>query len=59
MEKMIENFSLILLNNNNYIHFYISLRAELNSQWPVTESARIQLTTATRQHGTMAKTRKA
>jgi hypothetical protein len=33
------------------IQFFIYLRAELNSQWPVTESARIQ-TTAIRQHRT-------
>jgi hypothetical protein len=39
------------ISNNNSIQFFIYLRAELNSQWPITESARIQ-TTATRQHGT-------
>jgi hypothetical protein len=33
------------------IQFLIYLRAELNSQWPITESARIQ-TTAIRQHRT-------
>jgi hypothetical protein len=32
------------------IQFFIYLRAELNSQWPITESARIQ--TARRQHMT-------
>jgi hypothetical protein len=29
-------------NNNNNNKFFIHLRAELKSQWPVTESARIQ-----------------
>jgi hypothetical protein len=33
------------------IQFFIYLRAELNSQWPIRESARIQ-TTAIRQHRT-------
>jgi hypothetical protein len=37
--------------NKNPIQFFIYLRAELNSQWPITESARIQ-TTAMRQHRT-------
>jgi hypothetical protein len=32
------------------IQFFIYLRAELNSQWPITESARIH--TAIRQHMT-------
>jgi hypothetical protein len=36
-------------SNNNLIQFLISLRAELNSQWPITKSARIP-TTAIRQH---------
>jgi hypothetical protein len=36
---------------------YSYLRAELNSQWPVTESARIQTTTAIRQHGTKQTTK--
>jgi hypothetical protein len=31
------------------IQFSIYLRAELNSQWPITESARMQTTTAIRQ----------
>jgi hypothetical protein len=39
----------ILCNNNNSIKFFIYFRAELNSQWPVTESARIE---TIRQHGT-------
>jgi hypothetical protein len=34
------------------IQFFIYLRAELNSQWPITESARIQTETAIRQHRT-------
>jgi hypothetical protein len=38
-------------NNNNSIQLFIYLRAELKSQWPITESARIQ-TTAIRQHRT-------
>jgi hypothetical protein len=38
-------------NNDNSIKFFIYLRAELNSQWPVTESTRIQ-TTGLRQHRT-------
>jgi hypothetical protein len=38
-------------DNNNSVQFLIYLRAELNSQWPITESARIQ-TTAIRQHRT-------
>jgi hypothetical protein len=29
-------------NNNNIIQFFVYLRAELNSQWLVTESAQIQ-----------------
>jgi hypothetical protein len=41
-----------LINNkdlsNNSIQFFIYLRAELYSQWPITESARIH--TAIRQH---------
>jgi hypothetical protein len=36
---------------NSSIQFFIYLRAELNSQWPITESARIQ-TTGIRQHRT-------
>jgi hypothetical protein len=36
---------------NNNIQFFIYLRAEHNSQWPITESERIQ-TTAIRQHRT-------
>jgi hypothetical protein len=31
------------------IQFFLYFRAELNNQWPITESARIQ-TTAIRQH---------
>jgi hypothetical protein len=27
-------------NNNNSVRFFIYLRAELKSQWPITESAR-------------------
>jgi hypothetical protein len=38
-------------NNNNSIQFLIYLRAELNSQWPITESEQVQ-TTALRQHRT-------
>jgi hypothetical protein len=38
-------------NNNNSIQFYIYLRAELNSQWRITESARIQ-TASMGQHRT-------
>jgi hypothetical protein len=34
------------------IQFFIYLCAELNSQWPVTESARIQTTTAISKHKT-------
>jgi hypothetical protein len=34
------------------IQFFVYLRAELNSQWPIAESARIQTTTAIRQHRT-------
>jgi hypothetical protein len=42
-----------IFNNtrSNSILFFIYLRAELNSQWSITESARIQ-TTAIRQHKT-------
>jgi hypothetical protein len=29
-------------SNNNSVQFSVYLRAELNSQWPITESARIQ-----------------
>jgi hypothetical protein len=39
------------------IQFFIYLRAELNSQCPITESARIQ-TTVIRQHRTKKQTRK-
>jgi hypothetical protein len=38
-------------NNNNSIKFFINLRAELNSRWPISESAPIR-TTAIRQHRT-------
>jgi hypothetical protein len=37
-------------NNNNNSAFY--LRAEVSSQWPITESARIQTAAAIRQHRT-------
>jgi hypothetical protein len=37
-------------NNNNNNKFFIYLRAELNSEWPITESARIRTTAAIRQH---------
>jgi hypothetical protein len=37
-------------NNNNKIQLFIYLLAELNSQWPITESARIE--TTLRQHRT-------
>jgi hypothetical protein len=39
------------------IQLFIYLRAELNSQWPITESARIQ-TAAIRQHRTKQTTTK-
>jgi hypothetical protein len=39
------------------IQFYICLRAELNSQWPIIESARIQ-TTAIRQYKTQQTNKK-
>jgi hypothetical protein len=32
------------------IQFFIYLRAELNSQWPITESARIQTATVVAKH---------
>jgi hypothetical protein len=41
---------------NYSIQFFIYLCAELNSQWPITESARIQ-TTAIRQHMTKQTTK--
>jgi hypothetical protein len=31
-------------DDDNSVHFFIYLRAELNRQWPITESARIQTT---------------
>jgi hypothetical protein len=34
------NTALLLKSNNNSIQFCIYLRAELNSRWPITESAR-------------------
>jgi hypothetical protein len=34
------------------IQLFIYLLAELNSQWPVPETARIQTAVAIRQHGT-------
>jgi hypothetical protein len=40
------------LYNNNSIQFFIYLRAELNSQWSIIKSARIQTAAAIRQHGT-------
>jgi hypothetical protein len=40
--------------DDDTIQFFIYLRAELNSQWPITESARIQ-TTVIRQHRTKKK----
>jgi hypothetical protein len=43
-------------HNNNSIQFFIYLRAELNNQWPITESERIQ-TTAIRQHRTKPTTK--
>jgi hypothetical protein len=36
-------------NNNNSIQFFIYLSTEINSQWPITESAKLQ-TTAVREH---------
>jgi hypothetical protein len=46
-------------NNNNddeSVKFFIYLSAELNSQWPITESTRIQ-TTAIKQHRTKQTTK--
>jgi hypothetical protein len=40
-------------NQENSIQFFIYLRAELKSQWPITGSARIH--TAIRQHRTELK----
>jgi hypothetical protein len=37
------------------IQFFIHLRAEINSQWPTTESARIQTTAMTTQDKTRTK----
>jgi hypothetical protein len=37
-------------NNNKIIKFFVYLRAQLNSQWPITESARIQTAATVRQH---------
>jgi hypothetical protein len=37
---------------NNFIQFFIYLRAELNGQWPITESARIQTASAIKQQRT-------
>jgi hypothetical protein len=31
----------MIFSDDNSIQFFIYLRAELNSQWPITESARI------------------
>jgi hypothetical protein len=39
-------------NNNNLVKLFIYLLAELNSQWPVTESTQIQTATVIRQHRT-------
>jgi hypothetical protein len=43
------NIKTTAIYNNNSIQFFIYLRAELNSQWSITASARIQTTTI-RQH---------
>jgi hypothetical protein len=43
---------MIIIIQFNSIPFFTYLRAELNSQWPITESARIQTTTVIRQHRT-------
>jgi hypothetical protein len=48
-------FHIIIINNS--IPFFIYLRAELNSQWPITDSARMR-TTVIRKHRTKIKTRK-
>jgi hypothetical protein len=40
------------IEESNSIQFFIYLRAELNSQWPITESARIYITSAKRQQRT-------
>jgi hypothetical protein len=45
MQTMKLHFKIIII-----IQFFIYFRAELNSQWPITESARIH--TAIRQHMT-------
>jgi hypothetical protein len=45
-----------MLKFNDSIQFFIYLRAGLNSQWPLTESARTQ-TTAIRQHRTKQTTK--
>jgi hypothetical protein len=41
----------VVNNSKNSIQFFIHVRAELNSQWPVRESAQIQ-TTVLRQNRT-------
>jgi hypothetical protein len=46
----------LLLTIITIIQVFIHLRAELSSQWPITESARIQ-TTAIRQHRTKQTTK--
>jgi hypothetical protein len=40
------------ISNNNSIQIYIYLRAELNSQWPIKESAQMQTATSVGQYGT-------
>jgi hypothetical protein len=42
-------------DNNDSVKFFVYLRAEFNSQWPIIESARIRITTAVRQHRTKQK----
>jgi ribosomal protein S8 len=40
-----------MIYNSNSIQFFIYLRADLNSHWPITESAQIK-TAGLRQHRT-------
>jgi hypothetical protein len=44
-------------DDNNSIQFFVHSRAEFNSQWPITESAGLQTTTAIRHHMTNKKKR--
>jgi hypothetical protein len=48
---LINNNIIIIIITIIIIQFFAYVHAELNSQWPIIKSARIQTTAAIREHG--------